>query len=359
MPSPDQADELLQLISEGFVFVDRDFRILAMNAEGERIEGRPAAEITGTTLWESWPDVERSELGELWRKAMRDRQPVALEHRYTWPDGRQAWLEMRAFPSEKGMAIFFRDISRQKRSEEDLKRAQAELLHASRLSAMGTMAATLAHELAQPLNAAGTAIEGSLRMLRPLPAAEAREAKRALEQADGSVRRASEILKRLRAFVAKRGPEPGVHELPAIIADVGVLMLPHAQREGVEIDFRLDRRAKWVKADEVQVQQVLINLIRNSIEAMAGVKRRRITVSTAPVPPASIEVAVADTGPGLQELSDEEAFAPFRSTKREGLGVGLSISRTIVEAHGGTIEARRPEGGGALFRFTLPRGAPD
>ena len=357
MATGDQARELLQLISEGFVFVDRDFRVLEMNAEAERIEKRSAAELIGTSLWDSWPGTSGGELGRLWREAMNEGRPVSLEHRYTWPDGRTAWIEMRAFPAEGGLAIFYRDISGRKRTEEELRRAEAELMHASRLSAMGTMASTLAHELAQPLTAAANYIEAAAKALKRLPAGQAREARRALGFAGSSVERASGILRRLRSFVSKRPVETQTEDLPAIIADAGVLMLPQAQREGVEIDFRLDRNAKWVKADAIQVQQVLINLIRNAIEAMAGVEERRITVSTAAVSPAAVEVAVADTGPGLDEKVGDP-FAPFRSGKANGMGVGLSISRTIVESHGGTIEAKRPSGGGALFRFTLPRSVP-
>lgn len=357
MATGDQAHELLQLISEGFVFVDRDFRVLEMNAEAERLERRPASELIGRSLWEVRAGTEQLEVGRLWRQAMSDKEPVSLEYRYSWPDGRSAWLEMRAFPTDAGLAIFYRDISDRKRTEDELKRAESELMHASRLSAMGTMASTLAHELAQPLTAAANYLEAIAKALKRLPPAQVREARKAVGFAAASVDRASGILRRLRGFVSKRPVEAQTEDLPAIIADAGVLMLPQAQREGVEIDFRLDRNAKWVKADAVQVQQVLINLIRNAIEAMAGVEERRITVSTAAVSPTAIEVAVADTGPGLDDMA-RDPFAPFRSSKPDGMGVGLSISRTIVESHGGTIEARRPPGGGALFRFTLPRSVP-
>lgn len=357
MATGDQARELLQLISEGFVFADRDFRVREVNAEAERMERRPASELIGKSLWEVRPGTEKLEVGRLWRSAMRDGKPVSLEYRYAWPDGRSAWLEMRAFPTGDGLAIFYRDVSDRKRSEEELKRAEAELMHASRLSAMGTMASTLAHELAQPLTAAANYVEATSKMLRKLPAAEARDARKALGFAGSAVGRATDILKRLRGFVSKRPVAAQTEDLPAIIADAGVLMLPQAQSEGVEIDFRLDRHAKWVKADAVQVQQVLINLVRNAIEAMAGVEPRRIVISTAAVSPAAVEVAVADTGPGLDGQAGDP-FAPFQSSKPDGMGVGLSISRTIVESHGGTIDVERPSDGGARFRFTLPRGVP-
>lgn len=354
MPN-DQAHEMLQLISEGFVLVDGDFRVLAMNAEGERIEGRPAAQIIGTTIWESWPDLANSSLGELWRQAMLDQKPVSFEHRYAWPDGRQAWLEMRAFPSRDRLAIFYRDVSDRKATEEELQRTQSELIHASRLSAMGAMAATLAHELSQPLAVVANYLASARRLMAGMPAAEAREARQAVDAAMRSNTRATEILTRLRDFVAKGRSVTETHDIQSIIADVSVLVLPHAQREGVEIQFRLDRYAKWVKADAVQIQQVLINLIKNAIEAMEQTEERRIVISTAPAN-GNVEIAVEDTGPGFDEHIRDELFTPFCSGKQEGLGVGLSISRTIVEAHGGTLAGESHGKGGAVFRFTLPRG---
>lgn len=355
MGTQDRSREILQLISEGFVLLDPDFNVIEMNAEGERIDGRPAAQIVGTSLWDSWPDLRDSELGAMWVKAMADRQPVSLEHLYEWPDGRQAWLEMRAYPSQDGLAIFYRDISEKRATEEELKRTQSELIHASRMSAMGAMAATLAHELSQPLSVVSNYLSSARRLLQRLPASEAREARQALGFASSSNDRATEILRRLRDFVAKGRAEAvtETHDIQSIIADASVLVLPHAQREGVEIQFRLDRYAKWVKADAVQIQQVLINLIKNAIEAMHGADERRIVVTTATVN-GNVEVAVQDTGPGFDDKT--ELFTPFNSSKEEGLGVGLSISRSIVEAHGGVIEASPREGGGAIFRFTLPRG---
>ncbi len=353
---PDErAQEMLQLISEGFVLVDGDFRVLAMNAEGERLEGRPASDIVGTLLWDSWPDLADSTLGDLWRQAMADGKPVSLEHCYTWPDGHKAWLEMRAFPSPDQLAIFYRDISDRKATEEELRRTQSELIHASRLSAMGAMAATLAHELSQPLAVVSNYLASARRLITPVPAAEAREARQAIEFAARSNQRATEVLTRLRDFVAKGRSETETHDIQSIIADVSVLILPHAQREGVEIQFRLDSYAKWVRADAVQIQQVLINLIKNAIEAMAQAEERRIVISTAPAND-NVEIVVEDTGPGLDAQAQAKLFTPFSSGKKDGLGVGLSISRSIVEAHGGTMAAGTRDEGGAVFRFTLPRG---
>ena len=138
------------------------------------------------------------------------------------------------------------------------------------------------------------------------------------------------------------------------VADAAILVLPHAQREGVEIRFELDRVARWVRADAVQVQQVLINLIKNAIEAMQGKAERRIVITTGAAADGAVEVAVADSGAGLDADQRAELFTPFSSSKAEGLGVGLSISRTIVEAHGGRLWAEKNKPHGARFIFTLP-----
>jgi two-component system sensor kinase FixL len=357
MQSTDQGRELLQLISEGFIFIDAEFRVLEINAVGLEMARRPRDDFVGQLLWDVAPHLRDSELFRVWTEAMRDRAPVSAEHFYTWTDVRQSWLEMRGHPAAGGLAIFYRDITEQKRSMEELKRAQTELMHASRLSAMGTMAATLAHELAQPLTSASNSIEASLRLLRPLPADAAREARRGLQMASASVNRASEILKRLRSFVARGQIEAETHDVQVLIADAAVLVFPQAQRAGVEISFQLDPRLKWVMVDAVQIQQVLINLIKNAIEALADADERRIVISTTASAPGDVEIHVEDSGPGL-DSSVEDAFAPFHSTKDDGLGLGLSISRTIVQAHGGRMEAGRAQGGGALFRFTLPRASP-
>jgi two-component system sensor kinase FixL len=360
MAPESRARELLEKISEGFVVVDRDFRILDIKTEAPQIEGQPISDFIGRTYWDVWPSLAGSTLQQLAVRAMEDREPVSLEQGYTYPDGRHAWFEMRLFPAGDGLAVFYRDITDRKSSEEQLRRAQAELMHAERLSAMGTMAATLAHELAQPLTSASNFVETSERLLRK-PSDEAlQEARGGLGMAALAIGRAREILARVRQFVAKGPVDTAVHDLRLVIADASILVLPKAQREAVELAFQLDQRAQWVRVDAVQVQQVLVNLIRNAIEALHGSREGRVTIGTNIVSPRWIEVSVTDNGPGIGAADADELFHPFHSSKAEGLGVGLSISKTIVEAYGGEISAEPAPDGGARFRFTLPRcHAPD
>ena len=357
MTADDPGRELLHLISEGFIFVDEDFCVRDINEVGLRMARRPRSEFIGSKLWSLAPHLDESEVKPMLEEAMRERKPISIEQFYRWTDGRESWLEMRAHPSDGGLAVFYRDITDKKQSEEDLRRAQAELMHASRLSAMGTMAATLAHELAQPLTAARNSIEAAIKMLKSVPDQKSREARNALAHASRSVERGTELLKRLRSFVGKGRVQPETQDLAATIADAGVLMLPLAQQRGVAIEFRLEPRAQWVMADAVQVQQVLINLIRNAIEAIGDSPVRHITVATAVASSGLAEIRVEDSGAGLDDETAQKLFEPFHTTKAEGLGVGLSICRTIVEAHGGTIDAAPGPEGGAVFRFTLPRAA--
>jgi PAS domain S-box-containing protein len=356
MPTDDRATEILRHISEGYVLLGADFRVKEMNAEALRLDGRSAGELIGKSAWEAWPQYDAgSSLGGLWHSVMRTRVPALMEQLSVRSYRDPIWLEVRAFPSGDGIAVFYRDITERKRTEEELKRAQAELIHASRISAMGAMASTLAHELSQPLTTVSNYIDTAERILRPLQAPEAREAARSLGLGGAAARRASEILRRLRSFVSKRQVETDVHDLQEVIADACVLMLPHAQRHAVEIRFGLDRYAKWIRVDAVQIQQVLINLVKNAIEAMEGCDEKLITIASRALGDGSIEISVSDTGPGIGGTSNDTLFAPFVSGKDNGMGVGLSISRTIIEAHGGVIGADGAAGGGATFRFTLPR----
>lgn len=480
----DRFRDLIDRMSEGFVLVGRDFTVLEMNKEGERIEGRPASEIVGRSLWASWPELEKSELASLWRQALADQVAVELDHVYVAADGRRLWLEMRAYPSEGSLAIFYRDVTARREAEAallemkrrldavldnasvaiflmdehqhcsymnaaaealtgytlaetrgrplhdiihhtrpdgshfpleecpidrafpennhmkgedmfvhrdghfipvaytaspirdetsktvgtiievrdissernaalELQRTQAELIHMSRVNAMGTMAATIAHELNQPLTAICNYIRGSRRMI--VSGGETAVVLDALEHAEAGTRQAGEIVRRVRAFVSTGTMNLAAQDLPALIEQACVLALVDQQVRGVTHEFRLDSGARWVAADAIQVQQVIINLVRNAVEAMEECPRRHLEISTRTIDAGLVEVAVSDTGRGIPADLHETLFSPFHSSKAEGVGVGLSICRTIIEAHHGTIRAEPRESGGTVFRFTLPQ----
>ncbi len=245
------------------------------------------------------------------------------------------------------------DLTERHRAEAEIRRMQAELIHVSRLSAMGTMASTLAHELNQPLAAIGNFLSGTRRMAeRPdVPRAVLIEA---LDGAESAAHRASEILRRLRDLVSRGKVSVQAERLPDLIEEARVLAFVDEAALGLKYHLALDPGADWVKVDRIQIQQVLINLVRNAVEAMAASPRREVSITTRSAG-AMVGVEVADTGPGISANDMENLFSEFMTTKSEGMGLGLPISRTIVEAHGGTIHAENRPGGGARFVFTLPR----
>jgi two-component system sensor kinase FixL len=165
--------------------------------------------------------------------------------------------------------------------------------------------------------------------------------------------RAGQIIRRLREFVTRGETEKRVESVPTMIEEAGALALIGSGAMGVRVDFRFDPKVTNVFADRIQIQQVLANLMRNALEAMVGRQRRKLAVSAVLVDTATVEIAVADTGPGIPPEIQGRLFEPFVSTKPNGMGLGLSICRTIVEAHGGLLRSDANAGGGTIFRFTL------
>jgi two-component system sensor kinase FixL len=217
---------------------------------------------------------------------------------------------------------------------------------------MGEMASALAHELNQPLSAMANYLKGSGRLLErdPIPRERVIEA---IDKAGAQALRAGEIIRRMRDFVARGETERRVESLPKLIEEASALALVGAKEHGVRVRFDFDPAIDLVLADKVQIQQVVLNLIRNAIEAMDGAPKRVLRVAIAPAEDEMATVSVSDTGSGLSPEAAEQLFQPFFTTKRTGMGVGLSISRTIVEAHGGRIWAEPNPEGGTIFRFTV------
>ena len=254
------------------------------------------------------------------------------------------------------------DITERQVAEARLQELQAELLHVSRLSAAGEMAAALAHELNQPLTAATSAIRAAERMLATSPPA-VPELREAMDLAAEQALWAGRIVRRLRDFVVRGEVDTRPEDLRKLVEQAGTLALVGARERGVDVEVRIEDALPPVVVDAVQIQQVLFNLIRNALEAMtaegnggdgARTRCRDLVVSAAPAGPDMVEVAVSDSGPGLAPEVARRLFQSFVSTKPDGMGVGLSICRSIVEAHGGRLRAEPNPGGGAVFRFTLP-----
>lgn len=249
---------------------------------------------------------------------------------------------------------FIRDLTERQRTEARLQELQTELVHVSRLTAMGEMASALAHELNQPLSAIANYMKGSRRLLEGRTDEKSALICDAIEKAAGQSLRAGQIIRRLRDFVARGESERRIESVKKLIEEASALALVGAKEQGVRVTFRIDPDRDLVLVDKVQIQQVLLNLIRNAIEAMESSPRPELSIATRPLEDDALEIQVADNGPGIAPEIAEQLFQPFVTTKRYGMGVGLSISRSIVESHGGRIVVEPKRGGGTVFRFTLP-----
>jgi two-component system, LuxR family, sensor kinase FixL len=237
-----------------------------------------------------------------------------------------------------------------------VQKLRNELFHAARLTAAGQMAAALAHELNQPLTAIVNSVNAAKRLLAGRDRASLMIARDVTDEAAAQALRASEIIRRLRQFVTHDKTERRMEELASMIEEAGALVLSGVAPLTARLNFQFDDRATDVLVNRVQIQQVLVNLIRNSFEAMADQDQREVTLATRLLDNDMIEVAVADIGPGIPGYIAGRLFEPFVSSKHDGMGLGLSISRSIIEAHDGQLIAERKPEGGTIFRFTLPSG---
>ena len=258
-----------------------------------------------------------------------------------------------------GLSVYIaRELDRQRtaelRAKAALQRRDAELAHLLRVSAMGEMAAQLAHELTQPLGAIANYAAGCRRRMEAMPGQPA-ELIAAVDRIGREALRAGEIIRRLREFVRKAEPRRAPVDVNAVVREVAELVDGEARERGVAVDLSLQPDLPAVEGDAVEIEQVLINLARNALEAMleSPGSTPTLTVETHLHDAATVEVLVRDTGPGLANGA-AVIFEPFHTTKPGGLGMGLAISKTIVEAHGGTLVAAPNPIRGATFRFTLP-----
>jgi two-component system sensor kinase FixL len=248
---------------------------------------------------------------------------------------------------------FVRDLTERQATQQRLQDMQAELIHMSRFTAMGEMASTLAHELNQPLTAVTSYLNGCRRLLNGTESVHNLMLRDAIDRAADQALRAGQIIRRLRQFVARGESERRPENLQKLVEEASALALVGVKETGITVGFDFDKRVDFVLADKVQVQQVILNLMRNAIEAMAETTRRDLTIATAAQPDDMVEIRVTDTGPGIAPEIVAHLFQPFVTTKAHGMGVGLSISRTIIESHGGKLWAEPNPEGGTIFHLTL------
>ena len=293
--------------------------------------------------------------------AFREGEGTHIDNEVLWrADGTSFAAEYRSFPVVRegktvGAAVSFVDISDRKRAEGELRSLQDDLAHVARLSTMGEMATGIAHELNQPLTAIATYSHIVKHML-DRPTTERQEFKDTLDKLEGQAIRAGEIVWRLRNFTKKSLSNHVRTDLNAIVRDVGRLVEPDIRQAEVFLQMCLEETCPAVSADAIQIQQVLVNLIRNAIDAMqtTSTVRREITISTQLLQDGLVGVTVSDVGKGLNPDELDQVFEAFFSTKQAGMGMGLAISRSIIESHHGELWAEPNAGPGVTFGFSLP-----
>jgi C4-dicarboxylate-specific signal transduction histidine kinase len=281
--------------------------------------------------------------------------------RYRRKDGEVLWADVTSFvvpatdstPAFRGAVIV--DITDRKRAEAALQQAQADLARLNRVMLLGEMTASIAHEVNQPIAATVTNAHAGLRWLGAQPP-DLEEARQALGRIvrDGS--RAGEVIDRIRALVKKVPPRRELLDINEAIRDVIALTQTEVQQNRVKLQARLADDLALVPADRVQLQQVIMNLLVNAVEAMSSVGdgSRELTIASGEDDPNAVFVEVQDTGPGIDPAELDRLFQSFYTTKPDGIGMGLAISRSIIEAHGGRLKAAPNQPHGAVFRFTLP-----
>jgi two-component system sensor kinase FixL len=353
---------ILDSIPDAMVVIDERGIVQSFSATAERLFGYSAADVIGENVKMLMPAPYRENHDgyiERYRRTGEKRiigigRVVVGQRR----DGSTFPIELAVgemhVRDKRFFTGFIRDLTERQETEARLQELQSELVHVSRLTAMGEMASALAHELNQPLSAIANYMKGSRRLLEQSSDERTVMLRDAMDKAGEQALRAGQIIRRLRDFVARGETERMVEDVKKLVQEASALALVGAKDKGVRVRFDFAPDAEWVLADKVQIQQVLLNLIRNAIEAMEDREKRELIVSTAAARGDMVEISVADTGSGIAPEIRAQLFQPFVTTKRQGMGVGLSISRTIIEAHGGSIEARPNPVGGTVFSFTLP-----
>jgi two-component system, LuxR family, sensor kinase FixL len=352
---------VLDTVPDAMVVIDTHGLMHSFSATAERLFGYAAGEAIGQNVSMLMPSPYREQhdaylsrylaTGE--RRIIGIRRIIAGRRK----DGSTFPMELSVGEMRSGDRRFFtgfvRDLTERQQAEQHLQELQAKLIHMSRFTALGEMASTLAHELNQPLTAVANYLKGGRRLLDSGQRDSVPMAREAMDRAAEQALRAGQIIRRLRDFVARGESERQIENLVKLIEEASALALVGAKESGVRASFEFDSRAEFVLADRIQIQQVLLNLMRNAVEAMQEATRRELTVATHQLDNETVRVDVADTGPGIAAEIVAQLFQPFVTTKRHGMGVGLSISRTIIESHGGRLWAEPNVGGGTVFRLTL------
>lgn len=352
---------ILATVPDAMIVADEHGAILSFSKAAEAMFGYSEGELTGQNVRELMPapDSERHD-GYMHSYMTTGMRKIIGIGRVTVGQRRNGatfpiHLSVGEARTEDNRIFvgFIRDLTQRQETNNRLEELQAELAHVSRVSAMGTMATSLAHELNQPLTAVANYVEAARDMLAEPTTENIAIVRDALDDAAKQSVRAGQIVRRLRDFIARGESDKRIESLRSLIAEANALALVGVKELGVDVRVDIGPGVDTVLVDRVQIQQVLVNLIRNAIEALAESADRKLEIEAVRLDPETVQVSVIDSGPGLAVDVASQLFQPFVSSKPSGMGLGLSICQTIVEAHGGKIWLDEGAGGRTAFRFTL------
>lgn len=352
---------ILDTVPDATVVISEKGIIQSFNTAAERLFGYREASVVGRNVSLLMPSPYREEHDHYISRYLTtgEKRIIGMDRVVTGlrKDGSTFPMKLEVGEMKSGDRRFFTgfvsDLTEREETEHQLHGLQTELARLSRLTAMGEMASTLAHEINQPLSAVSNYLQGCNRLLETVDHPNAAKVRDALAETTKQTLRAGHIIRQLREFIARGETEKRPENVSKLIEEASALALVGAKEEGVKTLFRYASHTDMVLVEKVQIQQVLLNLIRNAMEAMHDYDRKELVVTTSASNNGMIEVRVADTGHGLSEEIADRLFQPFVTTKPAGMGVGLSISKRIIEAHGGEMWAEPNPGGGTMFRFTL------
>jgi two-component system sensor kinase FixL len=353
---------IVETSPDGLITIDQASLIQSFNPAAQRMFGYAADEVIGRNVRCLMPNPYRAQHDDYVARYLRTGEKriigIGREVLGQRKDGAIFPLELAVGEVRTAggriFAGFVRDVSARQEAEERLRELQAELVHVARLSAMGEMASALAHELNQPLTAIINYAQAARRALGSADDARQGTLASLLDKASQQATRAGQIIHRLRQFIAKGETERALEDLNAVVEEASALALIGTAGKRIAVRRAFAADLPPVLIDRVQIHQVVTNLLRNSIDALAEVERREIVLATRRAGADAIEVTVADSGPGLDPALAGRLFQPFVTTKPEGIGIGLSICRSIVDAHGGRLWASANPDGGTTFHVLLP-----
>lgn len=363
---PGDRDALLRSIVEtspdSLITIDDQGHILSFNPAAEKMFGCPASEVIGKNVKCLMPSPYQDEHDDYMKRYMAtgEKRIIGI--------GRQVLAKKKdgsVFPIDLAVgevqlvdrrifAGFIKDASARHAAEQNVHELRSELLHVSRLSEMGEMASALAHELNQPLTAIINYLEACTRMLESGDEAIKSQTKGLMQKASAQAARAGQIIRQLRKFVTKGETERTREAINPVVREAVELAMIGTNQHGIVTTFDMADGIPDLMIDRVQIQQVITNLVRNAVDALQDVQRRELTVRTSASKDSSVQIDIVDTGPGLDDKVAERLFQPFVTTKASGIGIGLSICRSIVDAHGGRIWVTANPGAGTVFHVSLP-----